>query len=174
MRSGIFRVFRNRSKAFSDLVVIIFFGLLVFGVSAWFDVFTIVIGWIARHDTRQLDEVFTVALFLVVAFAVYAWRRHRELLEQIRRRERAEAEKARLVPELQNALADVSSLKRLLPICSRCMKIRVDKGYWIQVDQYMELHYQTRLDGGLCPECAKEMYGGFPKAGSATRNGTTR
>jgi hypothetical protein len=150
--------FRQRSQAFKDLFIIIVLALLIFGVSAWFDVFNSIIGWIYRHDTWQLDELFTVALFLVVACALYGYRRYRELREQIHRRKEAEAEKARLVPRLENALADVSTLKKLLPICSHCMKIRDQQGDWIQVDAYMELHYQTRLDGGLCPECARKAY----------------
>ncbi len=121
--------------------------------------FTWILAWISRHDTWEFHELFSVAMFLVVAFAVYAWRRNRELREQIRRREKAEAEKAILVPELENALANVSKLTKLLPICSHCMKIRDPAGYWVQVDQYMEVHYQTRLDGGLCPDCARKIYG---------------
>jgi hypothetical protein len=160
MSGMVHRFFRKKSRAFNDLLVIFLLAILVFGVSARFDIFTMLIAWVARHDTWQLDEVFTVALFLVAAFAIYARRRHLELREQIRRRQQVEAEKALLLPELESALADVSNLKRLLPICSHCKKIRDAKGYWIDVDDYLEFHYQTRLDGGLCPECAKKMYGG--------------
>ncbi len=150
-----------------DLLAVLLLALIVFGVSARFDIFDWVLGWLSRHDTWELHEIFTVTIFLVIAFPVYAWRRNRELKEQIRRRERAEAEKALLVPELENALADVSKLKKLFPICSRCMKIRDTTGYWVQVDQFMEVHYHTRLDGGLCPDCARRIYGNGRKPGES-------
>jgi hypothetical protein len=158
MNRRMFGFFRHRSQAFKDLLVTIFLALVVFGVSVRFDLFDSILDWLQRHDTWEFHELFTVAIFLVIASAFYSIRRYRELRVQVLRRERAEAEKARLVPELENALADVSNLKKLLPICSHCMKIRDQRGDWIQVDAYMELHYHTRLDGGLCPECARKAY----------------
>jgi hypothetical protein len=90
---------------------------------------------------------------------MYAWRRHRELKVQTFRREEAEAETARLVPRLESALADVSLLRQLLPICSSCKRVRDERGDWSEVGIYMENHYRTRVDTGLCPECAKGLYG---------------
>ncbi len=159
MKYAIPRSLRFKNKASSDLLVIALLAILLFAVSVWFDIFTMILSWIFRHDTWEFHELFTLAPFLIVAFAVYAWRRNRELAEQIRRREQAEAEKAVLVPELESALADVTKLKKLLPACSRCRKIRDSSGYWLHIDQYMEVHLQTRLDGGLCPDCAREIYG---------------
>lgn len=160
MKGVVSRVFRKKSRAFYDLLVILFAGALVVALSSWFDMFQFVIDWIARHDTWQLDDILTTALFFAIAFAVYAWRRHRELLKEVRQRKKAEAETARLGPLLESSRAEVSTLEKLLPVCSQCMRIREDEGYWIQVDRYMEVHYRTRLDGGLCPECARKRYGG--------------
>jgi hypothetical protein len=159
MKGEVFDVFSRKSRSVRDLLVIIVLGLLVVALSSRFDIFQGIIDWVFRHDTWQLDDVLTATLFLVIAFALYAWRRHRELLEEIRQREKAEAEASRLAPLLESSRAEISTLAKLLPICSQCMRIREDKGYWIQVDQYMELHYGTRLDGGLCPECARKKYG---------------
>jgi hypothetical protein len=77
----------------------------------------------------------------------------------VRRREEAEADKARLVPELENALADVATLRKLLPICSSCKKVRDDGGSWSQVEVYIESHFLARLDDGICPDCARKLYG---------------
>jgi hypothetical protein len=159
LMKGITHHFRKRPKSVQDIVVISVLSILVFAFSASFDLFNAIIAWVYRHDTWQLDELFSVSVFLVVAIAVYAWRRNRELAEEIRRREQAEAEKASLIPELESALADVHALKKLLPFCTSCRRVREDSGYWNQVEGYMESHFSTRLDGGLCPDCARRFYG---------------
>ncbi len=159
MRKGSAGLFGKRSKSFQDVVVITILAVLVFAFSAAFDIFNAIIGWVYRHDTWQLDELFSVSVFLVVAMGVYAWRRNRELTDEIRRRERVEAEKAQLIPELESALADVHTLKKLLPFCTSCRRVREDSGYWNQVEEYMVSHFSTKLDDGLCPDCARRFYG---------------
>lgn len=159
MKKGSVEHFRKKPKLFQDLVIMTILAILVFAFSATFDVFNAIIGWVYRHDTWQLDEFFSVSIFLVVAMGVYAWRRNRELTEQIRRREEAEAEKAHLLPELETALADVHALKKLLPFCTSCRRVREDSGYWNQVEEYMVSHFSTKLDDGLCPDCARRFYG---------------
>ncbi len=149
--------FRKKSRPACDLAIIVFFLLVVFSFSATFDVFNTVITFIYRHDTWQLDELFMVSIYLVFAIAIYAWRRHRELIEQVRCREEAEAEKARLVPELENALAEVSSLMRLLPICSSCKRIRNKKGDWYEVEVFIQNQFHARFDAGTCPSCARKL-----------------
>lgn len=57
------------------------------------------------------------------------------------------------VEELEDALANVKKLQRLLPICSYCKSIRDDKNYWQQVDQYIVQHSDVRFSHGFCPDC---------------------
>jgi hypothetical protein len=149
-----------KSAALKDLVVMLVVSVALFIVSAFFDVFNKVISWMYTHDTWQLDELFTVAAYFAVAISIYAWRRHRELRDEIRYRQNAEAEKAELVPELERALADVSTLRTLLPICYSCKRIRDPKGHWDPVEVYIENHVAAKINNGLCPECARKMYGG--------------
>jgi HAMP domain-containing protein len=61
--------------------------------------------------------------------------------------------------ELEDALAKVSVLRGLLPICSACKKVRDDQGYWHQVEQFVSRHSGARFSHGLCPACAIELYG---------------
>ena len=42
-----------------------------------------------------------------------------------------------LVAELQEALARVTTLSGLLPICAWCKRVRDDKGYWSQVEKFV-------------------------------------
>jgi hypothetical protein len=52
---------------------------------------------------------------------------------------------------------EVRRLQQLLPICSRCKKIRDDDGYWQQMEKYMLEHSGTRFSHGLCPTCLAVM-----------------
>jgi len=60
--------------------------------------------------------------------------------EDITARKQTEAERDTLIKDLQEALANVKSLSGLLPICASCKKIRDDKGYWSQVESYIQSH----------------------------------
>lgn len=49
--------------------------------------------------------------------------------------------------------AEIKQLQGLLPICSYCKKIRDDKGYWNQVEQYISDHTYAKFSHGICPTC---------------------
>ncbi|MBN1523992.1 MAG: hypothetical protein JW904_05900 [Spirochaetales bacterium] len=57
--------------------------------------------------------------------------------------------------KLTEALGRVKQLHGLLPICSSCKKIRDDKGYWNQIEEYIKDHSEAEFSHGLCPECYK-------------------
>jgi PAS domain S-box-containing protein len=78
--------------------------------------------------------------------------------EDITARKQTEAERDQLIRDLQNALANVKSLSGLLPICAGCKKIRDDKGYWNQVEGYIQKHSEARFSHGMCPDCMKKWY----------------
>ncbi len=80
-------------------------------------------------------------------------------LTDITDRKKAEAEKERLIRELQDALAKVKVLSGLVPVCSKCKKIRDDKGYWNQLESYIEKHSDVSFSHGLCPDCMDHLYG---------------
>ena len=66
---------------------------------------------------------------------------------------RAEDEREQWVRELQAALAEVKTLREILPICSYCRKIRDDENYWHTVESYISRHTTTRFSHGICPSC---------------------
>ena len=67
----------------------------------------------------------------------------------------AEDERDRLLSELQRALAEVKTLKGIIPICSYCKKVRDDEGFWNQVEAYISRHSQAEWSHGICPDCAR-------------------
>jgi CheY-like chemotaxis protein len=62
--------------------------------------------------------------------------------------------------EMEAALAKVKLLSGMLPICSGCKKIRDDKGYWNQVENYVQKHSEATFTHGLCPECSNKFFPG--------------
>jgi DNA-binding response OmpR family regulator len=48
---------------------------------------------------------------------------------------------------------EVKQLQRLLPICSYCKKIRDDRNYWEQVEEYIGQRTGTVFSHGVCPDC---------------------
>jgi len=76
-------------------------------------------------------------------------------------RKRTLLEKDLLIRQLQETLADVKTLSGLLPICASCKHIRDDKGYWHQVESYIQQHSSAVFTHGLCPKCSQKIY---PKA----------
>lgn len=77
---------------------------------------------------------------------------------EIVRRKAAEKEKEKLIAELQTALNEVKTLRGLIPICANCKKIRDDKGYWKQIEAYIEEHSEAFFSHGICPDCAQKLY----------------
>ncbi|RLB41082.1 MAG: hypothetical protein DRH12_09005 [Deltaproteobacteria bacterium] len=65
------------------------------------------------------------------------------------------------VVELRQAIAQIKTLRGLLPICARCKKIRDDKGYWSQIEEYISQHSEAEFSHSICPDCARELYGNF-------------
>ena len=65
---------------------------------------------------------------------------------------------------LQEALANVRTLSGLIPICASCKKIRDDKGYWNQLELYIQKNSDALFSHGLCPDCVQQLYPEFADA----------
>jgi len=74
---------------------------------------------------------------------------------------RLNLEKEMAIEGLKEALNKISTLRGLLPICAACKKIRDDKGYWNQIETYIMEHSDADFSHGICPDCAKELYGEY-------------
>ncbi|HJX31452.1 MAG TPA: PAS domain S-box protein [Thermodesulfobacteriota bacterium] len=79
-------------------------------------------------------------------------------IRDITDRKQAEAEREKLIHELEAALAKVKTLSGMLPICASCKRIRNDEGYWSQIEAYISQHSTVSFSHGLCPECAHKLY----------------
>ena len=64
----------------------------------------------------------------------------------------------RTVRERDEALAEVHTLKGLLPICSGCKNIRDSEGNWQSVEGYLSKRSSINFSHGMCPGCLKKYY----------------
>jgi hypothetical protein len=60
--------------------------------------------------------------------------------------------------ELTKALSEVKLLSGLLPICASCKKIRDDRGYWNQIESYIQRHSEAQFSHSICPDCMQKLY----------------
>ena len=61
--------------------------------------------------------------------------------------------------ELEITLEEVKILRGIIPICVTCKKIRDSKGYWNQVEAYVEKHSEAQFSHSICEDCADKLYG---------------
>jgi DNA-binding response OmpR family regulator len=74
---------------------------------------------------------------------------------------RLEADLARKIEELQEALSQVKQLQGLLPICMFCKKIRDDSDTWQRLETYIERSSGALFSHSLCEECRAEHFPDF-------------
>jgi GAF domain-containing protein len=63
------------------------------------------------------------------------------------------------VEQLETALAEVRTLRGIIPICVHCKKIRDEQGYWQRVEAYLGERSEAEFSHGLCKACLEELYG---------------
>jgi len=59
----------------------------------------------------------------------------------------------RLAALLKRIARDISSLADIYPLCSSCLKMRDDKGFWLDTGCFLSLHAHTHYHHAICPEC---------------------
>jgi len=99
--------------------------------------------WVVRHAThadRMMDITATALVGLLgvglsLAVVVRGYRTEQE--------------------RLARALAEVRTLRGLLPICAWCKRIRSDDGRWHEMATYLGEHTDAQATHGMCPECGE-------------------
>ncbi len=94
-----------------------------------------------------------VASFIIATFVVYI------IIGLTKEIKTGEKDLKKKDKELTQSKSEVSELKGLIPICSKCKKIRDDKGYWNLLESFIEKHSDAFFSHSICPECSNELYG---------------
>lgn len=129
-------------------------------------------GWNADGFLSSETEEFTVLILppfwltwwfamlcslTAIAFAVILYRhRVRQIANQ----------NYLLQKKVDEQIAQLKILDGLLPICSYCKKVRDDKGYWSQVEAYVQARSQAKFSHGICPDCSEKHFPEFNRTDS--------
>ncbi|MCP4645422.1 MAG: GAF domain-containing protein [bacterium] len=103
-----------------------------------------VMAFFARNPIKPDEDAMLESMALSISEAIH--------------RAQAEEEREHLITELREALANLKTLRGLLPICASCKKIRDDQGYWSQIEVYLHDHSEAEFSHSICPDCMKTMY----------------
>ena len=144
-----------------EWVVVAGLGLGAYLISSHYDLLEGFASFSRAHESWELDEFVTVALFLMLYFAFFSyrsWRLTRRTLENLRQ---THEELVQTHAELEQASRQIKRLQGLVPICARCKRIKDDQGYWHEVEEYLSEFSQAEFSHGLCLDCAKLLYPGL-------------
>jgi DNA-binding response OmpR family regulator len=61
-------------------------------------------------------------------------------------------------------MRQLGQLRRLVPICSKCQKIRDDFDFWHRIETYVHRTFGASFTHGLCPDCARDTLSPAPPA----------
>lgn len=139
--------------------------------------------WLNGPSEAGLAADLVVLVFLNV-IGVGAVRRRLILQQQVSESWRQEAEaieRERLAHRrAEHATQQLRTLHGIIPICASCKQVRTDAGEWQQIELYVRDHSEADFSHGVCPSCAKRLYGDLLEEGdgrqsevadSATKNG---
>jgi nitrogen fixation/metabolism regulation signal transduction histidine kinase len=68
-------------------------------------------------------------------------------------------------------VTELVELRRIVPICSHCRKVRDDADFWHQVEDYFRKHTGLQFSHGICPECLREHYPELTEAAGGSSPG---
>ncbi|MDI6767306.1 MAG: PAS domain S-box protein [Bacteroidota bacterium] len=112
-----------------------------------------------KKDGSLFDVWILAAPIYVEGGKIALYGMYRDITE----RKQIEKEREQLIHDLQEALANIKTLRGLIPICAWCKKIRNDTGYWSQVESYIEQQADVKFSHGICPECFTKVKSEFRK-----------
>lgn len=64
-----------------------------------------------------------------------------------------ENELTKIVQDVNCSLRKAETLRKLIPLCSSCKKIRNGRHSWQPLEHYVEAHSEIRFGSAVCPDC---------------------
>ncbi len=140
-----------------ELIAIAFCAALLFVVAHAVDLLETLDRFAHRYEAWEVDELVSVALFLLVAAFIFAYRRLQES-------KAAQLDLQRRNSDLQSALDRIRTLEGILPICCYCKKIQTDSAQesenpdWVAVETYVRDRTHAEFSHAICPECMEKYH----------------
>jgi len=114
--------------------------------------------------SERLEYVLTVMSFSVLSLLYPFFKAaHAE-----KARRKIEADREQCIADLNDSIAEIKTLRGIIPICCYCKKIRDDEAIWTQLEAYLEEHSDANFTHGICPECAEKILQEMDLKGSPT------
>jgi len=145
---------RVKHRIVIELAVISILSIVTFILSAKIDTLELLVKFSQQHESWELDEIIPVFIFLTFASAYFSFRRWLEI-------KRSDELLKMQHEKLKSTMSEIKQLRKILPICSSCKKIRDDNGNWHQVEEYIGSHAGTAFSHGICPDCIEKLYPGL-------------
>ena len=124
---------------------------LQFAAAFSFSIGEMIVFKMFHADAHPLNHLtIPLSLFVANVIGVVVARRFAQFRRTQFHMMLSEKEGRRLIEE---AMANIRTLSGLLPICSRCKKVRDDRGYWNTVETYISEHSNAEFSHGFCPTC---------------------
>jgi len=80
------------------------------------------------------------------------------LLKEINEIQQVQQTEQQLKEKIQKVEEKIKTISGLLPMCSCCKKIRDEKGFWEQLEVYIQSHTNAQVTHTMCPTCEAEWY----------------
>lgn len=104
--------------------------------------------WVAAHTAPIRDDSGAI----VGALSMFTDVTARRIIE---------LERDAHLKRLEEALTEIRRLREILPICSYCKKVRDDRDYWQQLEEYITEQTGSQFSHGICPDCMNKHFPGF-------------
>ncbi len=88
----------------------------------------------------------------------YGWRKWVHVSEELAWRDTVQQEQGKLIEQLEDALANIKTLRGLVPMCASCKSIRDPSDHWHQLEIYLRDHSHAEFTHGLCPTCIETYF----------------
>jgi len=66
---------------------------------------------------------------------------------------------SRLSQSMKRLQLEVGIAEELIPVCSKCKRIRAANQEWVPLEAYISKHAESGLTPGMCPDCVEVLYG---------------
>lgn len=120
--------------------------------------------WVDSETSGTIDgDIIVIAVVNVVGILL-VWNREARLssensLWESRRRAHEATERA---------MAELRTLRGIIPICAYCREVRTAVGDWTLLESYVREHSTAEFSHGICPDCEQEWFPSLgPEAGTA-------
>jgi hypothetical protein len=145
---------RQNHFAFAALGLVLIYWLVEAVIDAFvFHTGTFAAQLVAIGDPNEF-WMRTLACILFLLFGLYAqYMSDKQRLFEMHRLD--------MVVRLETSRQELEVLRRLLPICAHCKKIRDDRGFWEAVEGYFAKHNGVDFTHSICPDCLQKHYPEF-------------